>query len=115
MRLLATLEGDWRENCTNSLSDTDICWLFSKMQLCTIQNCNSGLKITQDSHVNPWLIHVNIWQKPLQYCKVIRIQLIKINEKKNKMQLWTIQNCSSGLKILVTQINIKPGTQMSYA
>ena len=21
------------------------------------------------THVNPWLIHVNIWQKPLQYCK----------------------------------------------
>ena len=19
-------------------------------------------------HVNPWLIHVNVWQKPLQYC-----------------------------------------------
>ena len=31
--------------------------------------------------VNPWLIHVNIWQKPLQYCKVISLQLIKINEK----------------------------------
>ena len=23
------------------------------------------------THVNPWLIHVNVWQKPLQYCKVI--------------------------------------------
>ena len=34
------------------------------------------------THVNPWLIHVNIWQKPLQYCKVISLQLIKINEKK---------------------------------
>ena len=34
------------------------------------------------AHVNPWLIHVNIWQKPLQYCKVISLQLIKINEKK---------------------------------
>ena len=33
-------------------------------------------------HVNPWLIHVNVWQKPLQYCKVISLQLIKINEKK---------------------------------
>ena len=32
-------------------------------------------------HVNPWLIHVNVWQKPLQYCKVISLQLIKINEK----------------------------------
>ena len=35
-------------------------------------------------HVNPWLIHVNIWQKPLQYCKVISLQLIKINGKKKK-------------------------------
>ena len=36
------------------------------------------------THVNPWLIHVNVWQKPLQYCKVISLQLIKINEEKNK-------------------------------
>ena len=35
-------------------------------------------------HVNPWLIQVNVWQKPLQYCKVISLQLIKINEKKFK-------------------------------
>ena len=34
-------------------------------------------------HVNPWLIHVNVWQKPLQYCKVISLQIIKINGKKN--------------------------------
>ena len=34
------------------------------------------------THVNPWLTHVNVWQKPLQYCKVISLQLIKINEKK---------------------------------
>ena len=32
--------------------------------------------------VNPWLIHVNVWQKPLQYCKVISLYLIKINGKK---------------------------------
>ena len=36
------------------------------------------------THVNPWLIHVNVWQKPLQYCKVISLQLIKINGKKKK-------------------------------
>ena len=29
------------------------------------------------THLNPWLIHVNVWQKPLQYCKVISLQLIK--------------------------------------
>ena len=34
------------------------------------------------THVDPWLILVNAWQKPLQYCKVISLQLIKINEKK---------------------------------
>ena len=36
------------------------------------------------THANPWLIHVNVWQKQLQYCKVINLQLIKINEKKGK-------------------------------
>ena len=33
-------------------------------------------------HVYPRLIHVNIWQKPLQYCKVISLQLIKKLKKK---------------------------------
>ena len=37
------------------------------------------------THVNPWLIHVHVWQKPLQYCKVISLQLIKINGKKKKL------------------------------
>ena len=41
-------------------------------------------------HVNPWLIHVNVWQKPLQYCKVINLQLIKINEKKRKWKIWEL-------------------------
>ena len=36
------------------------------------------------THVNPWLIHVNVWQKPLQYCKVISFQLIKIIGEKKK-------------------------------
>ena len=47
-------------------------------------------------HVNPWLIHVNVWQKPLQYCKVISLQLIKINEKKKKgyMAVKTTDACT---------------------
>ena len=36
------------------------------------------------THVNPWLIHVSVWPNPLQYCKVISLQLIKINGKKKK-------------------------------
>ena len=39
-------------------------------------------------HVNPWLIHINVWQKPLQYCKVISLQLIKINGKKTGFKLF---------------------------
>ena len=37
------------------------------------------------ARVNPWLIHVNVWQKPLQYCKVISLQLIN---RKNKSWFW---------------------------
>ena len=36
------------------------------------------------AHANPRLNHVNVWQKSLQYCKVVSLQLIKINEKKKK-------------------------------
>ena len=36
----------------------------------------------EEVHVNPWLIHVNVWQKLLQCCKVISFRLIKINGKK---------------------------------
>ena len=28
-----------------------------------------------ETHVHPWLIYVDVWQKPLQYCKVISLQL----------------------------------------
>ena len=36
------------------------------------------------THIKPWLIHVNVWQKPLQYCKVINLQQIKNKWKKKK-------------------------------
>ena len=35
-------------------------------------------------YVNPWLIHVNVWQKTIQYCKVISLQPVKINGGKKK-------------------------------
>ena len=41
-------------------------------------------------HVYPRLIHVNVWQKPLQHCEVISLQLIQINEKKNKNKNKTL-------------------------
>ena len=44
----------------------------------------AGGGIWMGNTYNPWLIHVNVWQKPLQYCKVISLQLIKVNEKKER-------------------------------
>ena len=44
-------------------------------------------------NVNPWLIHVNVWQKPLQYCKVIsptnknKWKKKKVESKKRKSSL----------------------------
>ena len=35
--------------------------------------------------------YVNVWQKPLQYCKVISFQLIKIIEKQNKTKQKDIE------------------------
>ena len=46
--------------------------------------CKSMAYSCQCMAVNPWLIHVNVWQKPLKYCKVVSLQWIKINEKKKK-------------------------------
>ena len=39
----------------------------------------------EGTHVYLWLTHVDVWQKPSQYCKVIILQL-KIKLKK---QVWS--------------------------
>ena len=46
------------------------------------------------THVNPWLIHVNVWQNPLQCYEVISLQLIKIKEKKTNCILKFEANLS---------------------
>ena len=51
---------------------------FQQFKKLSFREWGSG----RGTHVNPWLIHVNVWQKTLQYCKVISLQLIKINGKK---------------------------------
>ena len=44
------------------------------------------------THVYPWLIHVSVWQKPLQYCKVISLQLIKkLKLKLKKKKIWMLK------------------------
>ena len=51
------------------------------------------------THVNPWLIHVNVRQKPLKYYKVISLQLIKYKWKIKKKTTTLIQN--KAVQILV--------------
>ena len=36
------------------------------------------------THVHPWLIHVNVWQKPPQYCKIISLSLKLIKKSKSQ-------------------------------
>ena len=54
-------------------------------------------------------VHVNVWQKPLQYYKVISLQLIKINENKikkiineKKRKKNMLQGCGPGLALCVS-------------
>ena len=58
------------------------------------------------THVNPWLIHVNVWQKPLQYYKVISLQLIKINEKKKEEAiLVTVRRIVAAVFLVVEHLD----------
>ena len=37
-----------------------------------------------ETHVHPWLIHVNVWQKPPQDCNYITIKINYLIKKKIK-------------------------------
>ena len=51
------------------------------------------------THVHPWLIHVNVWQKPPQFCKsnYSPIKLIKKNFKKENYSLPETEKCKLAL------------------
>ena len=57
-------------------------WCTGKTQRDPVEREVGGGGLGWGIHVTPWLIHVNIWQNPLQCCEVISLQLIEINEKK---------------------------------
>ena len=69
-----------------------MCSLYSSGAVCSFKKTISGnlhvfqpfFPLKSNEHVNPWLIQVNVWHKPLQYCKIISLQLIKINAKAKK-------------------------------
>ena len=48
--------------------------------LCSPETHNMGRRFQREGmYVYRWLIHVDVWQKPAQYCKAIILQL-KINK-----------------------------------
>ena len=62
------------------------------------------------THVYPSLIHVNVWQKPPQYCKVISLQL-KLKKKKGRV---TYAGSSRGeLLLMITLKGVNPSIGQS--
>ena len=58
------------------------------------------------THVHLWLIHVNVWQKPSQYCKVIILQLKQINF----LKISEMTNTIVEIKKLITGLYINLDT-----
>ena len=50
-------------------------------------------------HVCLWLIHVDVWQRPTQYCKALILQLKKI-EKKKRESAGRTQVCTQSVSSL---------------
>ena len=64
------------------------------------------------THVHSWLIHVNVWQKPLQYYKVISLQLKFKLKKKDCLHPWKLASLFSSVKVNTTSENFV-GTLLS--
>ena len=64
-------------------------WCTGKTQRDQVER-EVGGGIRMDNTCKSMADSVNVWQKPLQYCKVISLPLIKINGKKKKNWLaWS--------------------------
>ena len=48
-----------------------------------------GREVEEGIYVYLWLIHVDVWQKPIQHCNTIILQL-KINRKKKNYPLGSV-------------------------
>ena len=83
-------------SCSLSLSKHKVSPLFRYNLVPSLSNSDS---------VYLWLIHVDVWQKPSQYCKVITFQLKQIKFKKElhfiagSCEGWSFERCFvKGLK-----------------
>ena len=93
-------------------------WCTGKTQRDRVEREVGGGGSGWGIHVNPGLIHVNVWQNPLQYCKVISLQLIKINENKQKHKIKYILDhlyISHILQIKKWELEkVRSGTRVSH-
>ena len=80
---------------------TIICKTASGNLLCDVGSSTQGSVTTyggerglqeEGTHVYLWLLHVDVWQKPIQYCKAIILQL----KKKKRNQLTAPSSPQSG-------------------
>ena len=64
----------------------------------------------------PWLIHVNVWQKPLQYCKVTSLQLNKLKrESSPTLQVKSFNSLALSLLYGPTLTSIHTGKTITLA
>ena len=78
------------------------------------REAGGGFRMRRGTHVYLWLIHVDVWQKPSQYCKAIILQLKQINFKikiiKNKQKkkvLWLVPQCIPALSTTLYVSKVK--------
>ena len=79
-----------------SLSVTSFAIIFSHSEHCLFTLLivsfivQKLLSLIRETHVHPWLIHVIVWQKPIQYCKIINLQLKFLKIEKNKQSIFAL-------------------------
>ena len=70
----------------------------SRTQLKRLSSSSQGRGVQDGgTHVHPLLIHVNLWQKPPQYCKVISLQLKLKKKKRSTSQVFCRMSRHLGL------------------
>ena len=60
-----------------TLEDIICCWVERQL-LKSYQGMGGGREVQDGGDIYLWMIHVDVWRKPTQYCKAIILQL-KIN------------------------------------
>ena len=85
-----------RERCWRALEGRPALPSWALVLACVRENPQRlGKQPPKRNRRNPWPIHVNVWQKPLQYCKVISLQLIKEKKRNRRESSEIIWHCLS--------------------